>query len=390
MALVVQVGPGPLGLEGLAEARKLGGDDLLAAAHRLQLQTRLRPGAVMAMARPLQGEAVQVGHVDGGHRGQVLAQLTAGEGYPARCQVMAGDQPPKLAGHQDGDAEGGLHPHVLQILDVRGVDGAQLRVGEIDLQARGGGEHRHRLGADVRNEALALDQIEAPRVGGHVTGGKVQPQIALDPGPEDLGHHLAVPAGKELVEHNPVVAGDPRDRAHQGLGGRLRVVHHRQLMHPPRQQLVPGAEGRGLAGLHFHQVKIAGQVHGGDHRPSIQMQGPQPRIGQHGLALVLGLPPKKILRQGPAPVLTQQTPGLPPQPVVGVGGDGGDAARAPVDGQQATAGLDAVGQVQIGRLAVTKGGVDHRQSRGKGAEGRRGRRTRRLGDDIPPGPFQSG
>ena len=210
------------------------------------------------------------------------------------------------------------------------------------------------------NWRLTKDSRRGARVGGDVAGGKVEPEKTLDPGPEDLGHHLAMPAGKELVEQHPVVARDPRDRVHQGLGGRRFAVGHRQLAHAPLQQVVAGAEGRGLTRLQFDEIKVPGPVHDGDQPLPRQGQRAQPWVGQDHRALVRGRGSEGVRREGLAPVLAQQRPGRLAQPVGGIGGDGDDTPRLALDDQQDAIRLDAGGQVQVCRVAITKGGIDHR------------------------------
>ena len=90
-----------MGPKGLTPAGELGGDDRFTAAQRLQLQPGMGAGTVMGVTCPLQGQALEIGHMDRGHGGKLLAQLAADEGQPPRGQVMTGDQAPKLAADQD-------------------------------------------------------------------------------------------------------------------------------------------------------------------------------------------------------------------------------------------------------------------------------------------------
>ena len=364
MTLVVEVGPGALGSEGLAKTGQLDGDDLLAAAHRLELQARMGTGGVLVVARPLEGEALQIRHVDRGDGGDLFAPLAAGEGDPARRQVMTGNQAPEVASHQDGDAEGGLDPQVLQVLDVDRVDGAQFGIRQVDLGTLHGRQYRHGWVADMCDDPLALDEVEAAGVGGDIAGGKVEPQKAPDPGPQDLGHHLAVPAGEKLIEHDPVVAGDARHRLHQGLGRRLFGIRSRQGGHAPGQGLAADPKGGWDPRFQFDDLIIARLMDRRDQGPPSLAEGPQSGSGKCLLAGRRQGPVAKIRRQGLTPILAQQGPRLLAQPGLGVGGHGGDPPARAMDGEQGAIGLNAIGQVQIGVLAVTEGGIDHGEAPG--------------------------
>jgi len=153
---------------------------------------------------------------------QDLAQLLAGRAlfdrHRARRGVVACDQAPQLAPHDQGDRHRGQRAHIAHVLQVHGRDAAQRGERQVVARAAGrilGRDERLGLVIGVLDHADWRQRVQLARLRRDVAGRECLAQVGLVVGRFGLGHHAAMAARVEPVHHHAAVA---RDRAHMARG----------------------------------------------------------------------------------------------------------------------------------------------------------------------------
>ena len=178
-----------------------------------------------------------------------------GVGHLARRHVVAGEHAPQAAADDDGHAHRRAHAHVLQVLDVDRRDAAQHAVAQVQrLALRGVGHQRHRLVADVGDQAQRVEDVQAARLGRDVAGRIAPAQVGLERVAAGLGDDVAAVVVAEAVGHHAVEAGQ---LAHRDDGGVEQAVDRALALERVHRAVGQVREGRHLAGVGRAALELA-------------------------------------------------------------------------------------------------------------------------------------
>ena len=144
-------------------------------------------------------EREQLG-IEFGHGAQRIGQ------HPRARVVVAGEQPPQLAAHDDRDRHRRGYPHVAQVFDMDRGNAAQRAEAEIERYPCRANSRRDRHGriGNVADDPQDVGQVQLAGLRRNVACGVVQPEEAFEPHLARLGEDFAGVVGMKAINHHPV------------------------------------------------------------------------------------------------------------------------------------------------------------------------------------------